>query len=54
MSHTEIINSHTDLTDLTDFYIPLNFFCPAEPKVGALGEAKSRKWRKLTLVHLCW
>ena len=43
---TEIINSHTDLTDLTDFYIPLNFFCPAEPKVGALGEAKWRKWRK--------
>ena len=32
LSHTEIINSHTDLTDLTDFYIPLNFLilCPAE------------------------
>jgi hypothetical protein len=28
----EIINSHTNLTDLTDFYIPLNslILCPAE------------------------
>ena len=25
MSHTEIIYSHTDRTDLTDFYIPLIF-----------------------------
>ena len=32
LSHTEIINSHTDHTDLTDFYIPLNFLiiCPTE------------------------
>ena len=30
--NTEIIYSNTDRTDLTDFYIPLNFliFCPAE------------------------
>ena len=65
MSHTEIINLHTDRTDLTDFYIPLNFLIicpaeswifngPAEPKVGALGEAKGRKGRKLSFVHLCW
>jgi hypothetical protein len=32
MSHTEIIYSNTDRTDLTDFYIPLNLIilCPAE------------------------
>ena len=28
--NTEIIYSNTDRTDLTDFYIPLSFFCPAE------------------------
>ena len=46
--NTEIIYSNTDRTDLTDFYIPMNFLilCPAEPKVGALGEAKWRKGRK--------
>jgi hypothetical protein len=32
MSHTEIIYSNTDRTDLTDFYIPQNFLiiCAAE------------------------
>ena len=40
-------SSHRDYVSRRTVFVPLIMnFCPAEPTVGALGEAKWQKWQK--------